>query len=332
MAMHLVKRFGRLTDLVRAGRWADRGTVAGRRPRRRGPRRRRLRPDRPARRRPGGRARDEGAGLRPGQPSRRPMCAARPGGAVSPQRRDHPAPAATPESTHHLVDAEIARRVQAGAILVNCGRGGLIDIDAVYSALLDGRLAGVGLDVFDPEPPAAPPAVRPPRRRAHPAPDGAEHARGRPRPSPTRPRASSTCWTGRTTGRGGQPAVAERGRRAGGVADEGPAHRQGRPGQRRHPGPGRRHRPGRRPGGCRGGDLRAQRRARREGGRRADRRGRRGRLRAGRRQRRGAGRRPRSRRRSSGTGGSTGWSTRPASPPAAPCWTPPRSCSTSTSR
>ena len=28
MAMHLVKRFGRLTDLVRAGRWADRGSVA----------------------------------------------------------------------------------------------------------------------------------------------------------------------------------------------------------------------------------------------------------------------------------------------------------------
>ena len=28
MAMHLVKRFGRLTDLVRSGRWADRGSVA----------------------------------------------------------------------------------------------------------------------------------------------------------------------------------------------------------------------------------------------------------------------------------------------------------------
>ena len=30
MAMHLVKRFGRLTTLVTSGQWADRGTVVGR--------------------------------------------------------------------------------------------------------------------------------------------------------------------------------------------------------------------------------------------------------------------------------------------------------------
>ena len=36
---------------------------------------------------------------------------------------------------------------------MNCGRGGLIDIDAVHAALQDGRLGGVGLDVFEPEPP-----------------------------------------------------------------------------------------------------------------------------------------------------------------------------------
>jgi len=40
-----------------------------------------------------------------------------------------------------------------GAILVNCGRGSLIDNDAAFRALLDGRLTGIGLDVFDPEPP-----------------------------------------------------------------------------------------------------------------------------------------------------------------------------------
>ena len=41
-----------------------------------------------------------------------------------------------------------------GAVLVNCGRGGLLDLDAAHAALLDGRLSGVGLDVFEPEPPA----------------------------------------------------------------------------------------------------------------------------------------------------------------------------------
>ena len=40
-----------------------------------------------------------------------------------------------------------------GTILVNCGRGGLLDLDAAAHALAGGRLAGLGLDVFDPEPP-----------------------------------------------------------------------------------------------------------------------------------------------------------------------------------
>jgi D-3-phosphoglycerate dehydrogenase / 2-oxoglutarate reductase len=38
-------------------------------------------------------------------------------------------------------------------ILINCGRGGLVDLDDALAALESGQLAGVGLDVFDPEPP-----------------------------------------------------------------------------------------------------------------------------------------------------------------------------------
>jgi D-3-phosphoglycerate dehydrogenase / 2-oxoglutarate reductase len=57
------------------------------------------------------------------------------------------------DQTHHLVDEAFLAGVRPGAILVNCGRGGLLDLDAVLSALQAGRLAGVGLDVFDPEPP-----------------------------------------------------------------------------------------------------------------------------------------------------------------------------------
>ncbi|HEV7975327.1 NAD(P)-dependent oxidoreductase [Amycolatopsis sp.] len=59
----------------------------------------------------------------------------------------------TPE-TRHLLGAAELRQVKPGAVLVNCARGGLLDLDAAHAALLDGRLAGVGLDVYDPEPPA----------------------------------------------------------------------------------------------------------------------------------------------------------------------------------
>jgi D-3-phosphoglycerate dehydrogenase / 2-oxoglutarate reductase len=52
-------------------------------------------------------------------------------------------------ATHHLVDAGLLARVRPGAILVNCGRGGLLDLDAALAALESGRLGGVGLDVFD---------------------------------------------------------------------------------------------------------------------------------------------------------------------------------------
>jgi D-3-phosphoglycerate dehydrogenase / 2-oxoglutarate reductase len=57
------------------------------------------------------------------------------------------------EQTYHLVDQAFLARVRPGAVLVNCGRGGLLDLDAALAALTSGRLAGVGLDVFDPEPP-----------------------------------------------------------------------------------------------------------------------------------------------------------------------------------
>jgi D-3-phosphoglycerate dehydrogenase / 2-oxoglutarate reductase len=57
------------------------------------------------------------------------------------------------EQTYHLVDEAFLARVRPGAVLVNCGRGGLLDLDAALAALTSGRLAGVGLDVFDPEPP-----------------------------------------------------------------------------------------------------------------------------------------------------------------------------------
>lgn len=54
--------------------------------------------------------------------------------------------------THHMVDARLIALMQPGTILINCGRGGLLDLDAAHTALREGRLGGVGLDTFDPEP------------------------------------------------------------------------------------------------------------------------------------------------------------------------------------
>jgi phosphoglycerate dehydrogenase-like enzyme len=59
----------------------------------------------------------------------------------------------TPEN-HHLVDSAFLARAKPGAVLINCGRGGLLELDAAFAALESGQLSGVGLDVFEPEPPA----------------------------------------------------------------------------------------------------------------------------------------------------------------------------------
>jgi D-3-phosphoglycerate dehydrogenase len=55
--------------------------------------------------------------------------------------------------THHLLNAERLARLKRGAILVNASRGAVLDEEALHQALLDGRLSGVGLDVFGREPP-----------------------------------------------------------------------------------------------------------------------------------------------------------------------------------
>jgi D-3-phosphoglycerate dehydrogenase len=54
--------------------------------------------------------------------------------------------------TRHLIDGERLRLMKPGAILINTARGGLVDHDALLGAIEMGHLAGVGLDVTDPEP------------------------------------------------------------------------------------------------------------------------------------------------------------------------------------
>jgi phosphoglycerate dehydrogenase-like enzyme len=58
----------------------------------------------------------------------------------------------TPQTTGMIGKSELASLKQ-GAILINCSRGALVDLDAALAALTSGKLGGLGLDVFDPEPP-----------------------------------------------------------------------------------------------------------------------------------------------------------------------------------
>ena len=56
--------------------------------------------------------------------------------------------------TEGLIDADALARMKRGALLLNLGRGGLIDgLDILHHALDEGRLGAVALDTFEPEPP-----------------------------------------------------------------------------------------------------------------------------------------------------------------------------------
>lgn len=57
------------------------------------------------------------------------------------------------QATNRMVDAAFLCRMKPEALLVNTGRGGLIDETALIAALADGRLGGAGLDVLTAEPP-----------------------------------------------------------------------------------------------------------------------------------------------------------------------------------
>jgi len=56
------------------------------------------------------------------------------------------------EETRGMIDAQAISRMRSGAILVNVGRGGVVDEEALVQALEHGRLAGAALDVFSTEP------------------------------------------------------------------------------------------------------------------------------------------------------------------------------------
>ena len=59
------------------------------------------------------------------------------------------------DSTRHLINADTLAKMKSSAILINTGRGPLIDDQAVADALAEGRLAAFCADVLTQEPPQA---------------------------------------------------------------------------------------------------------------------------------------------------------------------------------
>ncbi|KAI9107741.1 hypothetical protein K1719_021077 [Acacia pycnantha] len=56
------------------------------------------------------------------------------------------------EETHHIINREVLNALGPKGVLINIGRGKHVDEPELVSALLEGRVGGAGLDVFEDEP------------------------------------------------------------------------------------------------------------------------------------------------------------------------------------
>lgn len=55
--------------------------------------------------------------------------------------------------TENMIGENELRQMKPGAVLINCGRGGLVDENALLAALKYGQIGGAGVDVLTEEPP-----------------------------------------------------------------------------------------------------------------------------------------------------------------------------------
>ncbi|KAJ1413692.1 hypothetical protein SESBI_19515 [Sesbania bispinosa] len=56
------------------------------------------------------------------------------------------------EQTRHMINREVILALGKGGFIVNVGRGGLIDEKQLVKCLIEGKIEGAGLDVFENEP------------------------------------------------------------------------------------------------------------------------------------------------------------------------------------
>lgn len=63
------------------------------------------------------------------------------------------------EETRHLIGKRELEQIKPSAFMINTARGGLVDEEALYTALVEGKLAGAALDAFTAEPPVGSPLL-----------------------------------------------------------------------------------------------------------------------------------------------------------------------------
>lgn len=56
------------------------------------------------------------------------------------------------KDTHHIINREVINALGPKGVLINIGRGPHVDEPELVAALVEGRLGGAGLDVFEHEP------------------------------------------------------------------------------------------------------------------------------------------------------------------------------------
>ena len=55
--------------------------------------------------------------------------------------------------TKHMISTKEFNMMKDGVMLIDCSRGGVVDQEALYQALVSGKVKGAALDVFEDEPP-----------------------------------------------------------------------------------------------------------------------------------------------------------------------------------
>jgi D-3-phosphoglycerate dehydrogenase len=56
------------------------------------------------------------------------------------------------DETHHMISTAEFGKMKDSVRIVNCARGGIIDEEALYTAITEGKVAGAAMDVFAEEP------------------------------------------------------------------------------------------------------------------------------------------------------------------------------------